>query len=145
MRKIFSIGYKWLLVLTLITVPLVLAACSSTTSTTSAPTTTTQPTTTQSGQSITINLTAESMAFDQSAITVPAGAIVTMNFNNKDSVPHNFAVYTDTSASKSIFVGQIITGPKTVTYTFTAPTTPGNYFFRCDVHPSIMIGTLVVQ
>ena len=86
------------------------------------------------------------MAFDQSTITVPAGASVTMNFDNKDSgVPHNFALYTDSSASKSIFVGQIITGPATITYKFTAPTTPGNYFFRCDVHPTAMTGTFVVQ
>jgi plastocyanin len=70
---------------------------------------------------------------------------VTVHFNNKDSgVPHNFAVYTNSSASKSVFVGNIISGPGTVTYTFTAPTTPGNYFFRCDVHPQ-MTGTLVVQ
>jgi plastocyanin len=86
------------------------------------------------------------MAFDQSTITVSAGAQVTINFNNKDSgIPHNFSLYTDSSASKSLFIGQTITGPKTITYTFTAPATPGNYFFRCDVHPTIMTGTFAVQ
>lgn len=91
---------------------------------------------------VTIDLVAQNFAFDKSTISVPAGASVTVNFNNKDMAPHNFAVYTDSSASKGIFVGQIVTFQK-IAYKFTAPTTPGNYFFRCDVHPN-MNGTLTV-
>lgn len=103
-------------------------------------------TTGAAGQSVTIGLTAQGMAFNTSTITVPVGAMVTMNFNNMDSgVPHNFAAYTDSSASKSIFVGQIINGPKTITYTFTAPSAPGTYFFRCDVHPTTMTGQFIVK
>ncbi len=80
-----------------------------------------------------------------STITVPAGASVTVNFDNQDSgIPHNFAAYTNSSATTPIFVGQVITGPATITYKFTAPSQPGNYFFRCDVHPTIMTGTFVV-
>ena len=105
---------------------------------------TTPPPTTS--QNVTINLIAQGLAFNQGTITVPAGASVTMNFDNKDTyIVHNFALYTDSSASTSIFIGQTITGPATVTYKFTAPTTPGNYFFRCDVHPTTMTGTFVVQ
>ncbi len=167
MGKIFTIGGKYLLVFPAILALLVLAACSSTTATTTLPATTTTtppattatttpattttipPTTTAtttppSGQSVTIDLTAQSMAFDKSTITVPAGATVTINFNNMDNIPHNFALYTDSSASTPIFVGQII-NKRTITYTFTAPATPGNYFFRCDVHPTTMTGTFVVQ
>jgi plastocyanin len=93
-----------------------------------------------------IDLVAQNIAFDKSTITVPAGVEVMINFDNKDNgVPHNFAVYTDASATKSIFVGPIITGPNSVTYTFMAPTTPGSYFFRCDVHPTVMTGTFVVK
>ncbi len=109
------------------------------------PTTITPPTTTTPvPASVTINLVAQNMAFDKNTITVSAGALVTINFDNRDSVSHNFALYTNSNASTSIFVGQII-GRGTITYTFTAPTTPGNYFFRCDVHPTIMTGTFVVQ
>jgi cytochrome c oxidase subunit II len=93
-----------------------------------------------------VDLTAQNIAFDKNIITVPPGATVMLTFNNKDNnVGHNFAVYTDSSATKSIFVGQIITGPKTVSYTFTAPVTPGNYFFRCDVHPTMMTGVFAVR
>ena len=143
MKGIFSDKRKYLLVLALIIALLIPAGCASTTTTTSAPTTTLPPITT-SGQGVTINLTAQNMAFDKSSMTVPAGASVTINFNNKDSIPHNFALYTNSGAGTSIFVGQIISAT-TVTYKFTAPTTPGNYFFRCDVHPTSMTGTFVVQ
>lgn len=95
------------------------------------------------GQSITINLTAQNLAFDKSTITVPAGVSVTIIFDNKDNISHNFALYETSSAQKSIFIGQIITAG-TIEYKFTAPATPGTYFFRCDVHPTMMNGSFVV-
>jgi len=109
------------------------------------PQATSPPSSSGGGQSAAVTLTAENFLFDQKTITVPAGSTVIMTFINKDAgVPHNFALYTDTSATKKIFSGEIINGVKTVTYTFTAPSTPGNYFFRCDVHPTIMFGTFAV-
>jgi plastocyanin len=96
--------------------------------------------------SVTIDLTAQNISFDTKRIQVPAGASVTIQFTNRDNgIPHNFAVYESSTAKKSIFKGKKITGPDTITYTFTAPVKPGNYFFRCDVHPSKMTGTFVVQ
>ena len=142
----------------LIVLALGLASCSSYPSTTT-PTGSTTPTSTPASTptstqttppspgSVTIDLTAKNVAFDKKTITVPAGASVTINFSNQDSgVPHNFALYNDSSASQpAIFVGQIITGPITTTYTFTAPATPGKYFFRCDIHPTQMFGDFIVQ
>lgn len=102
--------------------------------------------TSQAGSTVTIDLTAKNIAFNVNSITVPAGSNVAINFNNQDNgVPHNFAVYTDSSASTTIFKGPIITGPNMTTYTFTAPTTPGTYFFRCDVHPTQMNGQFIVS
>ena len=96
-------------------------------------------------KTVPITLTAKNMAFDTNRITVPSGSTVTMTFvNNDKSVPHNFALYTDTSATSKIFAGDLTTGVNTVTYTFTVPSKPGNYFFRCDVHPEMMVGTFVV-
>ncbi len=122
---------------------------------TSTPTTngTTAPTTVRTtaagggtGLAATVDIAAQNMKFDRSTITVPAGAQVAVNFNNKDSgVPHNVAFYTDSSASTTIYRGQIVTGPTRATYTFTAPSTPGTYFFRCDLHPETMTGQFIVQ
>jgi len=121
------------------------------------PKTTTPPTTTPAstppptgtsvpGGSVTLHLTARNISFDQNTITVASGARVTLLFDNQDNgVPHNVAFYTDSSAGKSIFVGQLVTGPGNITYTFTAPPTPGTYFFRCDVHPTTMTGTFIVR
>ncbi len=112
---------------------------------TATPAATTPSGSTGGGTTKTISLSAQNIAFDQSTITVPAGAHIVMTFNNKDSgVVHNFALYTDSSAKTKIFMGDFVTGPKTVTYTFDAPSTPGTYYFRCDIHPTVMFGNFVV-
>jgi plastocyanin len=92
-----------------------------------------------------IRLVAENIEFNLNTISVPAGSPVTVTFENKDdSIPHNLAVYTDSSASQTIFKGQIITGPATTTYSFQTPPTPGKYYFRCDIHPTMMNGDFTV-
>jgi plastocyanin len=97
-------------------------------------------------QRVTVDLAAEDVAFDKSTITVPAGAEVTVNFDNRDAgIQHNFAVYETDAAQNSIFVGELVTGPTRTTYTFTAPSKPGTYFFRCDPHPTTMNGDFIVQ
>ena len=93
-----------------------------------------------------ITVTAAGMAFDTNSITVSAGAHVTIIFINNDSgIPHNIAFYTSSAATTIIYQGARTTGVSTVTYTFDAPTTPGTYFFRCDVHPTTMTGSFIVQ
>ena len=144
---------KLVLALILVTSLIALGACkgktttaTTTTQKTTTTTTSTTATTTTAATPITINLVAQGMTFDKSTITVPVGATVTLIFNNKDTgILHNFALYTNSSASQSIFQGQTITGPNTITYTFTAPSTSGTYFFRCDVHPTQMTGNFIVQ
>ncbi len=150
-NKIRFIRFSTVLVMVVIFSMLTLAACSSTSSPTptatgSQATSASRGPTSTAGGATNINLTAQNLSFDQTTITVPAGAQVTINFSNKDSgVTHNFAVYTDSSASNKIFVGDMVSGPGNKTYTFTAPSKPGTYFFRCDVHPTQMTGQFIVQ
>lgn len=93
---------------------------------------------------VAISLTAEGMAFDKKEIIVQAGSPVEMTFNNRDTgIPHNFALYRDSSATEKFFAGEIVTGPKEVMYSFTAPAEKGRFFFRCDVHPKMMTGAFV--
>ena len=92
---------------------------------------------------VTINLTASGSAFDKNTITVAPGAVVAIVFDNKDGVLHNFALYETPAATNSIFVGQLISN-RQITYVFTAPSIPGTYFFRCDVHPLLMTGDFIV-
>lgn len=94
---------------------------------------------------VTLTLTAENLAFDRSRIEVPAGAKVTILFENRDpGVQHNVAFYETSTAEDIIFKGDLVTGPGTATYTFTAPSEPGTYFFRCDLHATRMRGDFVV-
>lgn len=95
-------------------------------------------------EEVSVELSANNLQFDKDTIIVPAGATVTINFNNGEAIPHNFALYESSSATEAIFVGEIITGPGTIEYRFKAPGSPGTYFFRCDIHPTTMTGDFVV-
>ena len=144
--KSSAINFGKLLVIVVVAATLIaLASCTSAPTPTPAPAPSPSPTPAPTpGRSVTINLSVDNVAFDKSTITVPAGANVTVIFNNKQSIPHNLAVYKTKAATEAIFVGEVIQGPKTINYQFTAPATPGTYFFRCDVHPSVMTGDLIV-
>jgi plastocyanin len=143
MRKSFGKRAPAMLILAAL---VMLAACTAKTAPPATTATAPPPTTSAAGgPPVTISLVAQAMAFDKKTITVPAGASVTMEFNNNDTVSHNFALFTNSNATApALFRGQVITGTSTVAYKFTAPTTPGTYFFRCDIHPASMTGSFVV-
>ena len=94
-----------------------------------------------------LQLTASNLTFSPRSLTAPPNTSITVRMNNQDAgVLHNFAVYRSSQASQAnqIFVGDLDPGPATKDYTFTTPG-PGNYFFRCDVHPDTMTGTFAVR
>lgn len=83
----------------------------------------------------------DDQGFTPERVTLPAGAAAELEFRNDDGgVPHNVAIYQDDSAQDALFVGDLVDGPATVTYDVPA-LDPGEYYFRCDVHPQ-MNGTL---
>jgi plastocyanin len=87
-------------------------------------------------------ITANALEFDTAKLTLPAGEGRTIRLVNRESVPHNVAIYIDDSAAQSLFVGELISRGETV---YTLPRLdPGTYFFRCDLHPE-MKGSLVVE
>src|SRR5919106_4669999 len=77
---------------------------------------------------------AQGIAFDTDTISLPAGQPSTLTFDNRDTVPHNIAIYTDNSLSEALFQGEIITGPANVQYEI-PPLPAGGDYFPCDVHP----------
>lgn len=92
-----------------------------------------------------LSLSAKNIHYSTACLAAPANKPFTITFHNEDSgVPHNVAIYSNSSASKVLFRGTIVTGVKTVTYQ--VPALPaGTYYFRCDVHPTAMHGTFVVK
>ena len=91
-----------------------------------------------------LKVSATATAFDTSCLAAPAGVPFTMVFTNNDvSVPHNVSIYTDTTATKSMFTGDPVVGPGSITY-HVPKLSAGTYYFRCDIHPTQMFGTFVV-
>jgi plastocyanin len=93
-----------------------------------------------------LELVAKNILFDKSTLNAAAGKPVSLTFDNQDAgVLHDFALFADRGYTQSIFTGELLTGPATETYTFDAPSTPGTYFFRCNVHPDTMTGQFIVN
>ena len=92
----------------------------------------------------TLQISAKNVAFSTSTLSAPASARFDLAFDNQDTgVPHNIAIYTNSSASTVLFRGATFAGSRTETYRVPA-LPPGTYFYRCDVHPAQMTGTLTV-
>ena len=85
---------------------------------------------------------AQGNAFSPAKLTVTAGKAFTLHFDNKDGVPHNVAVYRDSSASTQVSIGDIVTSSAADQQV--PALDKGEYFFRCDVHHE-MTGTIVAQ
>lgn len=97
------------------------------------------------GGVVTLGITAKDLLFDKDALDAPAGEPFNIRLDNQDAgVPHNVSVYMDESAGRALYEGEIVAGVDSVTYKL-----PGldaaSYFFRCDVHPATMTGTLTVR
>jgi cytochrome c oxidase subunit 2 len=89
-----------------------------------------------------IPLVAKDIAFDQTALTVPADAPFQIDFDNQDaSIPHNVEI--KDGAGATVFNGEIFPGVAKMTYD--VPALPaGSYTFLCTVHPN-MTGTLTAN
>jgi plastocyanin len=90
-----------------------------------------------------VKVAASGLQFLEKEVRVKADLPAEISFDNKDkAIPHNIAVFSDPDFTKRLFTGDIVPGPITVDYRFTAPAA-GTYFFHCDVHPN-MQGKLLV-
>lgn len=86
-----------------------------------------------------VDLAADAIAFDQSALSAPADAPFQIAFaNNAAGIPHNVEI--KDAAGTSVFKGEVFNGVETRTYDVPA-LAAGAYPFLCTVHPN-MTGTL---
>ena len=94
------------------------------------------------GQGAALEISAKGTAFSTKALEATAGQPFSIDFANNDDIPHNVAIY---DGDKELFRGEIITGPKTITYAVDA-LPAGEYTFICDVHPiPAMTGKLTIK
>ncbi|MDQ1392321.1 MAG: hypothetical protein QOF30_1298 [Acidimicrobiaceae bacterium] len=97
----------------------------------------------ETGEQPPFTVVAQGTAFKEKTITVTAGELATIQFKNLDPVYHNVAVYSD--SGNPFWNGEPIKGVNKITYTHTFDLPPGTYTFRCDFHPSSMVGQFVVE
>ena len=91
-----------------------------------------------------LTLAASSLRFEQTSLTAPAGN-VTIVFDNRDEgIPHNLHVFKGSDASgEEVGATEIEAGAIRQTLAL-GELAAGTYFYRCDVHPSQMMGTLTI-
>ena len=96
----------------------------------------------------TVQVVARNVLFDTNQITVQRNGQVRVRLDNQDTdVEHNIAFYqsrTNLTPVAPGSVGLLFDGPGIDDTVFDIPAA-GDYFFRCDVHPSTMTGTFTVQ
>lgn len=90
-----------------------------------------------------IDVGAADLVFDTDKLELAASGTV-INFANEDSQPHNIAIYpSKDELNAALFKGSIINAGGSVVYEV-GELEPGEYFFQCDVHPT-MTGEAVVE
>ena len=91
-----------------------------------------------------MNISASGVKFEQSELTVAAGAPFQIQFENKDAgTPHNVAIHQGGPTGPELFKGEIFNGVAAKDYQVNA-LQAGTYSFVCDVHPN-MTGTLTAS
>ncbi|MGH2591112.1 MAG: cupredoxin domain-containing protein [Actinomycetota bacterium] len=94
-----------------------------------------------------LTVTAQNIAFDTDTIALAASQETTFTFVNNDPDQHNVAIYPsadEVSPDAALFQGEIFPGPDERQYSI-PPIEAGEYYFQCDVHPTIMTGTVTVE
>jgi plastocyanin len=87
-----------------------------------------------------LTVVAKDTAFVPTTLTAPAGKELTITFRNEDTISHSFHLF---GGSVGDVKTDVKAGPTTDTLKVTLQVASA-YNFQCDVHPSVMKGTLVV-
>jgi len=92
-----------------------------------------------------VTVTPSGIQFDTSTIDLPADTDSTIHFVNQDAgTQHNIAIFPSADdLANPLFRGDLVTGPDETDYAI-PPLKAGQYYFHCDVHPT-MSGTVNVS
>jgi plastocyanin len=89
-------------------------------------------------------IVADDNKFDKDCMAVPPEMAFTIELDNKDlGIPHNVSIYDTANGDKTLYKGEIVYGPRKITYTVPAQA-KGTYEFICDPHAEFMRGTFIV-
>jgi plastocyanin len=92
-----------------------------------------------------VQVQAADFSFDPAGFSVPAAVPVKIEVRNAGAFPHTLTVYSDQAYSSEVEgadTGNIAAGENaSIETTFQR----GEFFFRCDIHPTQMEGTLTAE
>jgi plastocyanin len=92
----------------------------------------------------TLAIVADDNKFDKDCMAVPAEQAFTIELDNQDlGIPHNVSIYDTANGNKTLYKGEIIYGPRKITYSVPGQA-KGTYEFICDPHAEFMRGTFIV-
>ena len=93
----------------------------------------------------TVDVVAKGNQFTKKTIELRAEHPPEIVFDNQDpNVLHNVAIFSDAEFTRRVFTGDVFAGPETMRYRFRA-LPAGTYHFRCDMHPTNMVGEVHVE
>jgi plastocyanin len=90
-----------------------------------------------------LQIAAVDLEWDTEELLAVADEPLTVAVENEDPTPHNFSIYEDDSLEKELFIGENI-APSASSEEEIDPLAAGEYYFQCDLHPS-MNGTLTAE
>ena len=123
---------------------LVLAACSSTPSVTPLPSGAEPPANCPRVEGGVIDFSAQNLEFSAPCMVANAGEAFTIHFTNNESLPHDVAVYRDSTRANEIMRGDPVTTQGDSEDYPVEALDAGEYYFDCTIHPADMNGTLYV-
>lgn len=107
------------------------------TSTTGAPT---------SANNAALTVVSRDNRFETTELRAPAGDAFTIVFDNQDAgIPHNLAVYRSGPPAADMVAATAVDQGPTRQELRLGPLAPGRYFYQCDVHATLMTGTLTIE
>jgi plastocyanin len=91
-----------------------------------------------------ITLSTSNLTFSTSELSVPADRPFTIVLDILESAAHDVTIYRDDSWSSLVYKADARTGPGT--FVFNVPAlAAGTYAFRCEIHPTTMIGVVTAR
>jgi plastocyanin len=95
----------------------------------------------------TLNVVAKDFSFDIDKDSIPAGGTINVSFTNEGNAPHTITFYTDEDYTQKVPDGDsdTVSGGESKDFTFTAPASGDDVYYRCEIHPTQMKGELTLQ